>query len=123
MALRRAREALHLQPRPAFQSRRDPGMALRLGRPTGEELCAKRFNPVVIRAWRCASTEETERKRNWSLFQSRRDPGMALRQGDRGAGCDLASGRFNPVVIRAWRCAAVADTGGDTAALMVSIPS
>ena len=62
-----------------FQSRRDPGMALRreeLERIGAAGIC---FNPVVIRAWRCAGGKH---------------------QADRG----VRAG-FNPVVIRAWRCA------------------
>jgi len=65
-----------------FQSRRDPGMALR---PAAQAFAKAKndwgFNPVVIRAWRCASVPKSRMRGDWPLrFQSRRDPGMALRQ-------------------------------------------
>jgi len=54
-------------------------------------------------------------------FQSRRDPGMALRHRDGFPGCQL-SACFNPVVIRAWRCAAD-NRSADNRSADVSIPS
>mgnify|MGYP000946627147 CR=1 FL=1 len=46
-----------------FQSRRDPGMALRPRGRFEKNNPAASFNPVVIRAWRCAlATIKSKRK-------------------------------------------------------------
>jgi len=63
-----------------FQSRRDPGMALRRCHETDKVRGLPSFNPVVIRAWRCARSSPCASVPKRRSFQSRRDPGMALRR-------------------------------------------
>jgi len=87
-----------------------------------EKFDANGFNPVVIRAWRCADVQHNRDRGTELEFQSRRDPGMALRppldapKEGRWAMC------FNPVVIRAWRCA-LATIKSKRKFYNVSIPS
>jgi len=66
-----------------FQSRRDPGRALRRWTRPRKVKLPKSFNPVVIRAGRCANAaQEAIQDTMDAQFQSRRDPGRALRLGD-----------------------------------------
>jgi len=81
-----------------FQSRRDPGMALR----------------------RALGFEDMSPAEFW--FQSRRDPGMALRQ-ESLTMADPVPTSFNPVVIRAWRCAKKCGGFHESHRNFVSIPS
>ena len=107
----------------AFQSRRDPGMALRLRSRRRERRFAPRFqsrrDPGMALRHSATSTCPSPAR---SSFQSRRDPGMALRHGNTRTKIIHHVVCFNPVVIRAWRCARVVTFEG-VLVYGVSIPS